>query len=150
MVQNEHLDRVSQNAVKVHRFGRRRRVQHLHAGVEIVGVEADGYLIAIYAVAYGLGHGLAPEEVTVRSKPLLPFHRVFALRNNYEFGHVIISVASIGMQPRACGTSAARKRSVPDSSAAPLLNAGIGLQRVDNAAEFCEFGVVCSERLLLD
>jgi hypothetical protein len=89
MVQNEYLNRVSQNAVNVHRIRRRGGIQHLHAGGEVVGLKADGNLIAFtYPVAYRPRHGLTPEEVTVSSKTLLPFHRIFALRRNYDFGHV--------------------------------------------------------------
>jgi hypothetical protein len=92
MVQSEHLNRVSQNAVKVHRFRCRWRVHHLHARCEIVGLNADGNLIAFDPIANGSGHSLAPEEVTVSSEPFLPFHRVFTLRYNYEFAHVLISL----------------------------------------------------------
>lgn len=89
-VQNEDLDRVSQDAVKVHRLSRRRRVENVHGRRKIVGLKADGDLTPIrYSVADRLANSLTPKEVSMGSETLLPLYRVFNVRDDDNFGHLV-------------------------------------------------------------
>ncbi len=89
LVEDEHLDGLSLDAIRGHCFRRRWRIHALHERVQVIGLNADRDLIAFdRREMNGLRDGFTPEEVGVGTETLFPLHEVLNLRYDYHFWHI--------------------------------------------------------------